>query len=210
MAAGLARAHRVDPGPRLVERERQRVDVAGRRDPAALGLLGRHVGQRAHHVAGGGQALAARQVGDAEVGELGEARARRGLGQHHHVAGLHVAVDHPARVGVLERVAQRGADARHVAVGHRALAGQLLERGAVHQLGHQVDVVVVRAHLVERDDARVVQPRGRERLALDARALDRRRRSRGTTFTATSRSSFSSWARQTTPKPPAPRRRSRR
>ena len=77
VAAGLRGARRVAPGPRLVEGQRERVDVAGGGHPPALGLLGRHVGQRAHHVAGGGQVLAAGQVGDAEVGELGEARRRR-------------------------------------------------------------------------------------------------------------------------------------
>ncbi len=51
-------------------------------DPLALGLLRGHVGERADHVAGARERLVARQMGDAEVGELGDAggRARRALG----------------------------------------------------------------------------------------------------------------------------------
>jgi hypothetical protein len=43
-------------------------------------------------------------VGDAEVGELGEARPRGRLVDDHDVAGLDVAVDHTARVRVRERL----------------------------------------------------------------------------------------------------------
>ena len=42
-----ARAHRIGPRPGLVEGQRERVDVAGGRHARALGLLGRHVGERA-------------------------------------------------------------------------------------------------------------------------------------------------------------------
>ena len=40
-----------------------------------------------------------------------------------------------------------------------------------HQLGDEVDVVLVAAQLVQGDDPRVVEPGGRERLALDARPV---------------------------------------
>ena len=66
--------------------------------------------------------VGAGEVGHAEVGQLRESGAGRGLGQHHHVRRLHVAVDHPARVRVLQRLAQRLADPGHVAVGQHALA----------------------------------------------------------------------------------------
>ena len=46
-----APSHRVGAGPGLVERQRERVHVARGRDGAALGLLGRHVRERADHVA---------------------------------------------------------------------------------------------------------------------------------------------------------------
>ena len=115
-----AGAHRVRARPGLVEREGERVDVAGRAEAGALGLLGRHVGERPDHVAGVGERVVAHDVRHAEVGQLREARPGRGLGDHHHVLRLDVAVDDPVRVGVLERVAERHADLGHVAVRHRA------------------------------------------------------------------------------------------
>ena len=75
-------------------------------------------------------------------------------------------MDDSSLVGVLERVGEREADAHHVAVGQRARGLQLGQRGAADELGHQVVAVGVAARLVERDDARVVEPRGGERLAL--------------------------------------------
>ena len=93
-------------------------------------------------------------MGHAEVGELGEPRPRGGVGHDHHVLRLDVAVDHPARVGVLERVAERDADARHVAVRDRLRARQLGKGSAPNELGHQVDVVLVGGQLVHGDDAR--------------------------------------------------------
>ena len=117
-------------------------------------------------------------------------------------------MDHPARVRVLERLAERDPDARHVAVGDRARVHAARRGCGPDQLGHEVDLVLVGGQLVDGDDARVVQPGGRARLALDPLAAAPR--SRGIALTATSRSSFSSQASQTTPKPPAPRRRSSR
>ena len=59
----------------------------------ALGLLGRHVGGRADHVAGARQRVAAEHARDAEVGQLGQpGRRRRALGNQH-VRRLDVAVD---------------------------------------------------------------------------------------------------------------------
>ena len=79
---GRAGADRVDPRQRLVEHEREAVEVAALVDALAGGLLGSHVGERADDVAGAGERLVAGQVGDAEVGQLGHARrpsaARRG------------------------------------------------------------------------------------------------------------------------------------
>ena len=108
------------------------------------------------------------EVGDAEVGELREADAGRRLGHHHHVLGLQVAVDDPARVRVGERVAQIRADPRHVAVRDRAGPQQLRKGSAPNELRHQVDVVLVGGQLVDADDRGMVQAGGRERLALDA------------------------------------------
>ena len=80
-------------------------------------------------------------------------------------------MDHAARVRVLERVAQRDADADDVEVRERALALEHPERAAAHELGDEVVGLVVAAGLVERDDPRVREPRGGQRLALGAVAL---------------------------------------
>ena len=89
-----------------------------------------------------------------------------GLGEDHHVLGLHVAVDHPALVRVVERIAQRQPDAGDVAVGQRARLGQLGEGSAPNQLRHEVCRVLVVVELVEAHHARVVEPRRGLRLAL--------------------------------------------
>ena len=167
---GPGRLHRVRAGPGLVEGQRKRVDVARGRHAGALGLLRSHVGERADDVSGARQRIVSRHVGHAEVGELGEARAGGRLGQHHHVPGLHVAVDHAARVRMLERLAERDPDARHVAVGDRSGLRQLSEGSPPNQLRDQIDVVLVGGQLVDADDPRVVQPRGRPGLALHALA----------------------------------------
>ena len=113
---GRAGADRVDARQRLVEHEREAVEVAALVDALAGGLLGRHVGEGADDVAGPRERLVAGQVGDAEVGQLGHAgrRARR-VGDDH-VLRLDVAVHDAAAVRVLERAAQREADPQHVAV----------------------------------------------------------------------------------------------
>ena len=78
-------------------------------------------------------------------------------------------MDDPAGVRVRERVTERGADPQDVAVGQRAGLDEIGERRAADELGDEVDRLVVAARLVERDDARMLQPRGSERLALRAR-----------------------------------------
>jgi hypothetical protein len=102
---------------------------------------------------------------------LAKTRAGGRLGEHHHVAGLHVAVDHSTLVSVLEGLAQRDSDAGHVPVRDRPGLGQLRERSAPNELRDQVDVMVVRGQLVDPDDAWMVQPRRGARLALDPLSL---------------------------------------
>ena len=63
-------AHRVDAAKRLVEHERERVEVGLLADLAALALLGSHVGERAEHVAGARQGVLAGEARAAEVGQL--------------------------------------------------------------------------------------------------------------------------------------------
>ena len=213
VAAGVGAANGVDPAQRLVQHERERVQVGLLPHLAAFALLGRHVGERAEHVAGARERVLAGEAGAAEVGQLGggEKRLRRrrsilGAMGDEHVLGLDVAVDHAARVGVGERAGERDADLEDLLVLERIGGDQPGERVAVDQLGDQVEGVVDRARLVQRDDRGMRQARGRERLARGALAVAALAGPSETRLTATSRCSSSSWARQTTPKPPAPSR----
>ena len=116
---------RVDAAQRLVQDERQRVQVGRRAGRQSLGLLGGHVRGGADHVARAGQRVAAEHARDAEVGQPGELRRRgRALGDEH-VGGLDVAVDHALGVRVRERVAQRDPDLDDVAVRQPAVGEQL-------------------------------------------------------------------------------------
>ena len=108
----------VDAGERLVEDQRERVQVGLLADLAAFALLGRHVGERPQHVAGAGQRVL---LGDAGAAEVGQLRRRPGtprvaLGRDEHVLGLDVAVDDAALVGVVERVEQVDADLQRLLV----------------------------------------------------------------------------------------------
>ena len=76
VAAGVGAAVRVLAAPALVEHQGQRVDVGLGAGLAALGLLGRHVGEGADDVAGRGQRRGVGEAGDAEVHQL-RARLRR-------------------------------------------------------------------------------------------------------------------------------------
>ncbi len=156
------------PGPRpaLVQDERQGVDVGGTRHLPALRLLGCHVRERAHHVAGSRQPLLVGDVRHAEVRELREPSPCSRLGHHDHVLRLDVAMNDPARVRVLERSAQRDAYLADVAVGQRPRSGELAHGPAVDELRHQVHGLCVGAELVEPDDARVVQLGGHPPLSL--------------------------------------------
>ena len=115
VAAGVERAVRVFARPALVEDQGQRVDVGlGPDVDPSLGLLGRHVGEGADDVSGGGQRRAVGEARDAEIHQL-RARGVALLGDED-VLRLDVAVDDRARVGVVERLAEIGADLADLAV----------------------------------------------------------------------------------------------
>jgi hypothetical protein len=165
---GVAGAHGIDAGQRLVQHEPERVRVHRAGDALPARLLGGHVGERAHDVAGARERVAVGQAGDPEVGQLGDAAPLLGPVGADDVGRLDVAVDDPARVRVLERAAQRHPDPQRVAVRQLPRAQQLGQGPAVHELGDQVDRVAVAAGLVQADDAGVRQPGRGDRLALGA------------------------------------------
>ena len=158
-------------GEREVAGRGQRVDVGGRRQLAAGGLLGRHVGRRAdHHVGGGQRVVAAAVARDAEVDQLDDVGLAAG-GGHQQVRRLDVAVDHPARVGLGQRRGGLGDQVDRARWRQRAALGhQLLQRDAVEQLHREVRQAVVGDAVVEDPDGVGVGERGGGRgLALEPR-----------------------------------------
>jgi hypothetical protein len=152
---------RVLAAPALVEDERQGIDVGLGTGGATLRLLRRHVGEGADDVAGGGQG---RVLGDASDPEVHQLRPRLALGDLH-VLGLDVAVDDAARVGMVEGLAEVGADLADLAVGELAAVGEAGQGRALDQLGDEQCVAVLLPHLVEGDDPGMVEPGGRLGLA---------------------------------------------
>jgi hypothetical protein len=142
-------------GDELVEGGAEGVEIAPRVGRAPERLLRRHVGGGADHHALVGEARALGRDGEAEVTELGGAIAR-----DPDVAGLHVAVHHAVRVGVLEGATQLGADTEHLGRLHPTrvafLLQALLEIAAGHVLAHDEELAPLLADVVDGGDVRVV------------------------------------------------------
>ena len=162
---------RVEAGEALVDRQGQRVQVRRRVRRTALGLLGRHVGERPDDVARPRQRLLAGDPRHAEVGQLGRRSPGRRLVGDDHVLRLDVPVDDPAGVGMGERVGQHDADPQELAVADPPGREQLCKARPADRLGDEVVGVLVGPGLIQRDDRRVAEPRRRDRLAPGPPAL---------------------------------------
>ena len=79
-------------------------------------------------------------------------------------------MDDAARVGVGERGGDRREQDAHLVPGERASGDERREAVALDQLHHEDGRAVVVDHVVEADDVRVLEPRERGRLALEAHA----------------------------------------
>ena len=158
--AALSRALAAE---RLVADRGERVDVGGRAGSATVELLGGHVRDRAEHGA------AARDLGpvgrgrDAEVSELRDA-----VLADQHVPGLHIAVDDPLRVGVVERLAEVAHHGGHLLRPKRAAAQHPRQRLALHVLHDDQHALVVGGGVEHRDQVRVVERSAELRLAGEA------------------------------------------
>jgi len=108
-----------------------------------------------------GERVGVDEAGDAEVHHLDVAG-----GVQHHVLWLDVAVDDALAVGEREGVEQLDADRGDVPVAE--LAGQLVQRLAVHELPHQDAALAVAEPVVERHDVGVGESRGSLDLTDDA------------------------------------------
>ena len=115
--AGGRAAHRVAAGEQLVEQHAGRVDVARRAHAPAGGLLGRHVGHGAQHLALGGHRVGVGQAGDAEVHDLHAPRPSIMT-----FCGLTSRCTMPSAVGVGQRVAELAGG------GHRLVVGRARRR----------------------------------------------------------------------------------
>ena len=159
-------------GDHLVEHDAHRPEIGAVIDLAGVAqLLGRHVHQRAQHGPGGGRPLVGRvalahHLGDAEVEEL----HRPARLAEEDVVGLEIAVDQAHGVGRgegVEDVEEHGADGLE---GQRLAGHAGLERLALEQLHHQVEVALGRAPRVgDADDAGVTYRCGSPGLGEEAR-----------------------------------------
>jgi hypothetical protein len=172
------------PGEDLVEHDAEREDVGALVDALTGRLLGRHVRRRPHDVAETRRVVAQAaagagrdQLGTVVVERLGQPPVDHdGLAERadDHVGRLEVAVDHAARVRVADRLAHRLhlGDQREP-LGERLRGAQDLEERAPLDQLHGVERLArgPAAGLVDRDDPRVLQARGDQRLAHEARLL---------------------------------------
>ncbi|MCO5168447.1 MAG: hypothetical protein M9894_19070 [Planctomycetes bacterium] len=164
-------------GEALVEDRPEAVDVGARveRLVVAHGLLGRHVAGGAQRGAGGGQALVAPGLGDAEVRD-----PRHAVRVEEDVRRLEVAVEDPAPVRVLEPVRRLRQHLEGAALVHGPGAPQeRVQRLAADQLHGQVADAVGLADVVDRDDVAVREARRgaglvEEALHVLARGVDAR------------------------------------
>ena len=161
----------------LVEDDAQAEEVGASVEVLAQGLLGAHVGHRAHHDPGLGPRLRdllavekARAVPvpprEAEVQHLDLA-----LRRHDRVRGLDVPVNDAPRVGLLEGGGHLRPDLDdpvHVERAARHELAQVLSLDVLHR--DEVRAVLL-AHVVHVGDVRVAEGRSRARLALEALAV---------------------------------------
>ena len=158
-------------GEHLVEHHAEGEDVRTGVHRFPLRLLRRHVGGRPEHFApvgdagGRGAVVVQRGVGEPREAEV-EDLQRAGVGDEH-VLGLQVAVNDALLVRGDEAVQDLGGVAEHVGQ-LQAPGRQLLsQRPALQQLTHDARRAVEQDEVVHREDVRVVQCRGRVRLAME-------------------------------------------
>jgi hypothetical protein len=151
----------------LVHDDAEAVEVAAGIGVAALGLLGREIGRRAHHGAGLSEVLLRGGVhgaSDAEVSDLHRAGRR-----HEDVGRLHVAVHDAVAVGEPEGGRHIGRDVDGALRVERAVGAQDVGEGAaVHVLHHHVVRAALTTEVVDAHDVRMREVGGGGGLAAEA------------------------------------------
>ena len=150
------------PGEHVVDGDAQRVDVGAMID-APLDALGRGVRQRADECAGARDGGGAGLTGDPEIQHLDGAVVR-----NHDVVRLDVAVDDPARLGLLERSRDLTADSKRLGRPQRSGANEIAQRAPFHQLHHEEVLPVFDAIVEQVNGVRGPQEGDDVRLALEA------------------------------------------
>ena len=150
-------------GQKHVQHAAQTIEIAAGIDRAAVGLLGGHELRRPQHASRPGQPPAAEEARDAEVGEL----QHPSLGQQE-IAGLDVAMDYAAVVGVPQGPRDGNAELGHLPPGkHAAAAKLLLQAAAGHELHRVEDLLLVLAKAEDLHDVRMVELSQRLDLGLE-------------------------------------------
>ncbi len=168
----VAAAKRADTGQQLVQHGAQRIDIGVTGQIQALHLLGRHIARRT------GNTLDARDLG---IGHQRDAKiddAHVVVLREHDVRWLDVAVDHAARVRVVQRLGAFVHDADHV-IEPQQIVGTAIGRQrarTVHVFHHHVAMAILFTGIVDGQDVRMLQHAhhvglGQEHLARHARTL---------------------------------------
>ena len=178
--AGAARAFEgAAAGDHLVDDRAEGEDVGAGVGVARLELLGRHVRHRAEQRPLFRQRLLLRGVVGAErlrlVLRQAEVEHLRPRLREHDVARLEIAMDDAEAVRGVERAGDVDRHAERLAQRQRPARDRVGERLPFEVLHDQVVDAVLMADVVERADVRMVQPRDRARLAVEALAQLRAR-----------------------------------
>ena len=176
LGAGLP-LERALAGRHLVEDRAERELIRAEVEGLAARLLGRHVPGRAHDRAGLGRPDHGRQHGRVLRNGLGQFRQPEvenldvAVLRDHQVLGLQIPVHDPGRMGLGETVGGLHGDVEKPLRRERLPRRQELAKGlSVHELHRDVGGSLGFADVVDRQDVRVVQGRGRARFLLEALA----------------------------------------
>ncbi len=151
-------------GEALERHHAEGVDVGGVVHLPPHGLLGGHVGRGAlDEAGGGGDRRALEHLRDAEVGEVGAA----GLVEQH-VGRLHVPVDDPLAVRVVEGTGHVAQERRRLARGERRAPHPVGQGAAPHEAHGHPGPPALDPVGVDRDDVGVLQLRRDARLLAEA------------------------------------------
>ncbi len=167
-----------DPGDAFVKHGAEGVDIRAGIDVLGNDLLGAQIPHAPEETAGSGDPRLGGGLGQAEVHDP-HPEPTSLLAGHHDVFRLDVAVDHSSRVAVVEGLCDVDAYVEGVPQGQRAVAQKRPEAGPLDDGHHEEKRALVAAHVVDRDDGRVIHLRDELCFAAEARLQLGAQRRRG-------------------------------